>query len=119
MNRQGGVCLISAAGASLTLLLSSVALAHDPTCAGLGGIENHGQHVIGDYVTGVGGIGGGLDWPPSGGQVGEAIAGEGAVVPGGPGPGFHFPNGFAPGASFCVEQAHPNGFTAPDTGPNP
>jgi hypothetical protein len=34
-------------------------------------------------------------------------------VRGGPGPGFHFLEGFAPGASFCNEQAHPNGFEAP------
>ena len=86
----------------------------DPTCAGLGGIAVHGQHIIGDYVTGLGGIGGGLDWPPSG-QVGQAIQenGGGVQVAGGPGPGFHFPNGFAPGASFCNEQAHPGGFEVP------
>jgi hypothetical protein len=86
----------------------------DPTCSGLGGIEVHGQHIIGDYVTGLGGIGGGLEWPPKG-QVGAAIQanGGGVVIPGGPGPGFHFPNGFAPGASFCLEQAHPGGFDIP------
>ena len=33
---------------------------------------------------------------------------------GGPGPGFHFTiDGLAPGASFCNEQAHPNGFNTP------
>lgn len=87
----------------------------DATCSGLGGIEVHGQHIIGDYVTGVGGIGGGLVWPPAG-QVGAAIRanGGGAAVPGGPGPGFHFTiPGLAPGASFCNEQAHANGFTTP------
>ena len=85
-----------------------------PTCQGLGGLEVHGQHIIGDYVTGVGGIGGGLAWPPKG-QVGQAIQenGGGVAVRGGPGPGFHFPEGHAPGASFCLEQAHPNGFMAP------
>ena len=31
------------------------ASAGEPTCAGLGGIEVHGQHIIGDYVTGLGG----------------------------------------------------------------
>jgi hypothetical protein len=89
--------------------------AGEPTCAGLGGIQVHGQHIIGDYVTGLGGIGGGLEWPPKG-QVGEAIQenGGGVQVRGGPGPGFHFKEGFAPGASFCNEQAHPNGFEAPD-----
>lgn len=94
---------------------ASPAKAHgEATCAGVGGIQVHGQHIIGDYVTGLGGIGGGLDWPPKG-QVGAAIQenGGGVVVRGGPGPGFHFPNGFAPGASFCNPQAHPDGFEAP------
>ncbi len=87
----------------------------EPTCHGVGGIEVHGQHIVGDYVTGVGGIGGGLEWPPKG-QVGQAIQenGGGVAVRGGPGPGFHFPEGHAPGASFCLEQAHPNGFEAPE-----
>jgi len=90
------------------------ASAGEPTCAGLGGIEVHGQHIIGDYITGLGGIGGGLEWPPRG-QVGDAIQenGGGVQVKGGPGPGFHFGEGFAPGASFCNEQAHPDGFDAP------
>jgi hypothetical protein len=79
------------------------------------GIVVHGQHIVGDYVTGLGGIfGDGLQWPPAG-QVGEAVsANGGAALPGGPGPGFHFTvDGLAPGASFCNEQAHPNGFTTP------
>ena len=89
----------------------------DATCHdALGsGIEVHGQHIVGDYVTGLGGIfGDGLQWPPAG-QVGEAVkANGGAAMPGGPGPGFHFGiPGLAPGASFCNEQAHPNGFTTP------
>ncbi len=107
-------------GASMALPASG-AFAHDSaTCQGLGGIEVHGQHVVGDYVTGLGGIGGGLEWPPAG-QVGDAIGGSGgAVVPGGPGPGFHFTiEGLAPGASFCIEQAHPNGFDTPDNVPVP
>ena len=85
-----------------------------PTCEGMGGIEVHGQHIVGDYVTGEGGIGGGITWPPAG-QVGEAVsANGGAAVPGGPGPGFHFTiPGLPPGASFCNEQAHPNGFETP------
>ena len=65
-----------------------------PTCSGIVG-DNHGQHVFGDYVTG---IGHDFEWPPAG----QANAAGGAVLPGGPGPGFHFPNGFAPGASFCI-----------------
>jgi hypothetical protein len=79
-----------------------------PTCSGTLGIATHGQHVVGDYVTGTGHDS--LGWPPSGNDVGDAIAGEGAAVPGGPGPGFHFPNGFAPGASFCLDQSQSPGF---------
>ena len=60
-----------------------------------------------DYVTGLGH--GALGWPPSGGVVGQAVAGHGVAVAGGPGPGFHFPNGFAPGASFCNDQARSPG----------
>jgi hypothetical protein len=69
----------------------------------------HGQHIIRDYVTG-GALGG--QWPPRG--VGQLIAGGGAVVHGGPGPGFHFEHGFAPGASFCVPQANSPGFHVPE-----
>lgn len=84
--------------------------AHGPTCADFGalGIVVHGQHVVRDYVAG----GQPSGWPPSGG-VGRAIAGSGASLPGGPGPGFHFPNGFAPGASFCISQSNAPGFHAP------
>lgn len=102
-------------GALVLGMCSGVVSAQEPTCAGEGGIENHAQHVIGDYVTGLGGIGGGIDWPPAG-EVGQTIGGEGALVPGGPGPGFHFTmEGLPPGASFCIPQAHPNGFETPDT----
>jgi hypothetical protein len=116
--------LALAGGASLTAFDGGVALAlESSTCHdALGsGIEVHGQHIIGDYVTGLGGIfGDGLEWPPNG-QVGQTIGGEGgAVMPGGPGPGFHFGiEGLAPGASFCNEQAHPNGFNTPDNVPSP
>ncbi len=75
-----------------------------PTCAATVGIAVHGQHIVNDYVTGEHG-----DWPPAG-SVGESIAGSGAQTPGGPGPGFHFPNGFAPGASFCLNQSRSPGF---------
>ncbi|MGH2610109.1 MAG: hypothetical protein ACRDHF_13600 [Tepidiformaceae bacterium] len=94
------------------------------TCEGaLGsGIVVHGQHIIGDYVTGLGGIfpPNDLTWPPAG-QVGATVGGNGgAVTPGGPGPGFHFTvEGLPPGASFCNEQAHPNGFDTPDNVPVP
>jgi hypothetical protein len=89
----------------------------EPTCSGVLGsdIVVHGQHIVGDYVTGLGAIfpPHELDWPPAG-QVGEAVKENGgAVLPGGPGPNFHFVEGLPPGASFCLEQAHPNGFTIP------
>ena len=113
-----------AAGALALVLGGGTASAHDSaTCSGaLGsGIVVHGQHIVGDYVTGLGGIfGDGLDWPPAG-QVGAAVQENGgALIPGGPGPGFHFTiEGLAPGASFCNEQAHPNGFNTPDHVPTP
>ena len=110
-----GMVLGAAITVSGAFLLPSEVASADPTCSGLGGIETHAQHVIGDYVTGLGGIGGGIDWPPSG-EVGEAVSDNGgALVPGGPGPGFHFTiEGLPPGASFCNPQAHPNGFDTPD-----
>jgi hypothetical protein len=82
------------------------------TCSTTLGIAVHGQHIVGDYVTGIGRAN--IDWPPKGGVVGQAVGGQGAAVPGGPGPGFHFIEGFAPGASFCLSQsqspgAHPGG----------
>lgn len=76
-----------------------------PTCADLMGIDVHGQHVVGDYVTGLGHE---LEWSPGGGGVGEAVADNGgAYLPGGPGPSFHFEFGFAPGASFCNDSRSP------------
>ena len=73
----------------------------DPTCADLGflDIEVHGEHIVRDYVTG-----GDLEeWPPS--SMRDIMRDNGgAVVPGGPGPGFHFPNGVPPGASFCTDS---------------
>jgi hypothetical protein len=71
-----------------------------PTCSATLGIDVHGQHIVGDYVTGDHFA----SWPPNG-SVGSSVAGEGAATPGGPGPGFHFANGFAAGASFCLEQS--------------
>ena len=74
-----------------------------PTCSDTLGIEVHGQHVIGDYVMGTG-----TDWPPSGAEIGQTVSDNGGVaIAGGPGPGFHFPNGFAPGASFCTGSQSP------------
>ncbi len=87
-------------GASFALPATAT-FAHDPTCSGTLNIAVHGQHVVGDYV-----IGGGISsWPPNG-LVG---GGGGAAVPGGPGPGSHFPNGVAPGASFCLDQSQSPG----------
>jgi hypothetical protein len=97
---------LSASAAILAVLAGPVA-AGEPTCSTELGIEAHGQHIVGDYVTGIGHEN--LDWAPSGGIVGQAIAGSGVVVAGGPGPGFHFPNGFAPGASFCNEWSQADG----------
>lgn len=76
-----------------------------PTCSTTLGIAVHGQHIVGDYV-----VGSHVAWPPAG-----AVGGSGgAALPGGPGPTFHFANGFAPGASFCLSQSsspgmHPGG----------
>lgn len=112
------VATLAALGACVAAFATGPALAHgEATCNdALGsGIVVHGQHIVGDYVTGLGGIfGDGLQWPPAG-QVGVAVsANGGAAMPGGPGPGFHFTiAGLAPGASFCNPQAHPNGFTTP------
>ena len=94
------------------LLFAAPAAHASPTCSTTLGIVVHGQHIVGDYVTGIGHTA--LGWPPQGGVVGDAVAGQGAAIPGGPGPGFHFPNGFAPGASFCLPQSqapgsHPGG----------
>ena len=95
---------------SLAVLGNAPALAATPTCSDVLGIETHGQHIVGDYVTGIGHEA--LGWSPAG-QVGAAIAGEGVTLAGGPGPGFHFPNGFAPGASFCNSQSQAPGFHVP------
>ena len=96
----------AAAAAALALAIVGPAAAHEPTCVDFGalGIVVHGQHVVRDYVIGAAVSG----WPIAGG-AGQYVAGVGAAVPGGPGPGFHFPNGFAPGASFCNEQSRSPG----------
>jgi len=90
---------------ALTLMTASVALAGSdgPTCSDALGTATHGQHVIGDYVTGVGRAN--LPWPPNG----DVGGGDGVAVAGGPGPGFHFTiDGLAPGASFCTDRAEFN-----------
>lgn len=96
---------------ALALGLGALPAAAHATCSEFGplGVEVHGHHVVRDYV-----VGGALEWPPSGGTVGATIAGRGAAVPGGPGPAFHFPNGFAPGASFCNAQSRAPGWHVGD-----
>lgn len=96
---------LTAAMALAIVAVAGPVAAGEPTCSAQLGIEAHGQHIIGDYVTGIGHES--LDWPPSGGIVGRTIAGSGVVLAGGPGPGFHFPNNFAPGASFCTGSNSP------------
>lgn len=82
------------------------AAAPAPTCSETLPIAVHGQHIVGDYVTGIGNAD--LDWPPKGGVVGAAVqANGGGALAGGPGPGFHFPSGVAPGASFCTGSKSP------------
>lgn len=95
-------------GAVVVAVLQGGAASAAPTCSTTLGIAVHGQHIIGDYVTGAGRQT--LTWPPAG-QVG---GGGGAAVPGGSAAGGHFEAGVAPGASFCLEQsqspgAHPGG----------
>jgi hypothetical protein len=88
-----------------SLIGSGIAGAETPTCSSTLGIAVHGQHVVGDYVTGIGHDA--LGWPPEGSEVGSAVAGSGATTAGGPGPGFHFLNEVPPGASFCVDSQSP------------
>jgi hypothetical protein len=98
--------LIAAASAMLAVAVAAPVSAHESTCSESIGSAVHGEHVLGLYV-----VGGSLNlgtWPPTGG-VGQYIAGEGVAIAGGPGPGFHFPNGFAPGASFCNVQSNSPG----------
>ncbi len=101
--------LIAALAVLAVLTLSGgQAEAAEPTCATTLGIANHGQHVVGDYVTGIGHAS--TDWPPAGGIVGETTSSNGgAAVPGGPGAGAHLPASVAPGASFCLDQSNSPG----------
>jgi hypothetical protein len=103
------IVLTLAVSFGIAVVGGSPAFAGTPTCSDsplLGGIAVHGQHIVRDYVAGGAAA---TSWPPSGGQVGSAVAGSGAAVPGGPGPGFHFEAGFAPGASFCNTQSQSPG----------
>lgn len=113
---------LSVAASGGTAAAATPTNAGSPTCANVlgSGILVHGQHIVGDYVTGVGAVlnldgvpDNNLTWPPAG-QVGQVVsANGGAFLPGGPGPAFHFIEGLPPGASFCLAQAHPNGFVIP------
>lgn len=102
-------CILTAVLAVSALVASADgagAAAHSPTCSEALGIAVHGQHVVADYVTGIGHEESG--WPISGGMVGGAVkANRGAALPGGPGPEFHFVYGIAPGASFCTGSNSP------------
>ena len=95
MTPLAGVAVLALLVAVFAVAASPTASADGPTCSTTLGIDHHGEHVVGDYVIGSDGTG------PGGG--------EGAEIPGGPGPGFHFPNGFAPGASFCLLQSQSPG----------
>lgn len=95
--------LATAAGIIIIGLVSSPgsAGAHGPTCSDVEflHVEVHGQHVVRDYVIGAART-------DPGATVGSIIGGDGgAALPGGPGPAFHFAEGFAPGASFCTESS--------------
>lgn len=100
--RARGLVVAAAIGALLTVSLAAQAAPTKATCSDVGflGIVVHGHHVVRDYV-----VGGdhSTTWPPAG----QVDASGGAAVPGGPGPGFHFPNGVAPGASFCTDSKSP------------
>jgi hypothetical protein len=116
------IALVVLAGIALSGPGTVMQAQGNPTCANVfgSGILVHGQHIVGDYVTGVGAVldpdadpTTRLEWPPAG-QVGQVVgANGGAVTPGGPGPAFHYMEGLPPGASFCLEQAHPNEFEIP------
>lgn len=80
------IVIVMTLAAILVAGFASAAVA-DPACAGAVDSEdvNHGDHVKRDYVFGE-----------------DGSAAGGAVLPGGPGPSFHFTIGVAPGASFCT-----------------
>ena len=100
--RYAGLAFAIAAALGFLHLSNGAALA-GPTCSDSGlDIEVHGDHVIRDYVIGADGTG---------------PAHEGAEVPGGPGPGFHFvapaPTGFP---YWPSPMTLPPGFGAGDCG---
>lgn len=98
--------------AAAVLTAAALPAAAQPTCSDVESldIEVHGQHVVRDYVVGNPDF---ASWPPAGKDLGKAVAGQGAALPGGPGPAFHFANDIPPGASFCNEQAQSPGSPGP------
>lgn len=103
----------AAVAAGALLATGGTAAAGSPTCvsefADFFGSEiaNHGQHIVGDYVSGLGHEG---DWPYAG-RVGAAIGGSGgAVAPGAAGIKLH---PAAPGASFCTDSRSPGAHLVP------
>lgn len=106
MNKLASLPLLAAAMAFT--LVPAGAGAAEPTCATTLGIANHGEHIVADYITAIGRDN--MEWPPAG-EVGETVSENGgAAVPGAAGPGSHFVNGFAAGASFCLLQSESPGF---------
>lgn len=107
MRRVGHAAAVTGAMAAVFVVAAPAVAA--PTCSDseIIDVAVHGEHVVGDYVSGVGHDV--LTWPPAG-QVKASVAGRGAAIHGGPGPGFHFGAGIAPGASFCVPQSNSPGF---------
>ena len=103
MRKILGGAAIALAGLATTV---SSAGAGEPNCVAFfeehfdADIANHGQHILGDYVTGIGHDG---TWPPAG-QVGATIGGTGALSPGRSGIQQH---GASPGASFCNGSSSP------------
>ena len=105
--RNGIGRAFSLAALALITAPAAVSAQEGPTCSDILEINVHGEHAIGDYVTGSG-TGSDEGFPPDGSYIGEILAENGgASIPGGPGPGFHFPNGVAPGASFCTGSQSP------------
>ena len=101
ISRQRLVAVAVALAMIVAIVLYSTATAQAARCTDFaGGWNNHGQHVIGNYVLGED-IGTDIGWPPT--DVGQAIGGSGAAAPGAPGSEGH--RAIGPGASFCPSPA--------------
>lgn len=103
--RTLGIRLTFAAAALVAF--PATAGAKEPNCATTLGIANHGEHIVADYVAGIGRDN--MAWPPADGIGVTVAANGGADTPGAPGPGSHFINGIAPGASFCIARSQSPG----------